>query len=183
MKIYSEYYWCSLTASTSHPLNWCPCSISLRSRCLLLKNIPWFLRICEVLPTALWRYNQIMLEGSQRAWIPQPSSRHQSSQCKRNERPSQATLLQHSWADHMARTRADVETPKDEAARWGRTPPKAPPESSQLKPYPGMACFDFVWTGAKMVLTALQLSSVWFKAQPDVALLTNLPSCLPLRKL
>lgn len=72
---------------------------------------------------------------------------------------------------------------KDEAVMWGRTPSKAPPESSQFNPYPGMACFDFVCTGAKMVLIVLQLSSVWFKAQPDLALLTDLPSCLPLCKL
>lgn len=40
-------------------------------------------------------------------------------------------------------------------------PAKALPESIQLKPYRRVAFFDFVCTGAKMVLTVLQLSSVW----------------------
>lgn len=35
---------------------------------------------------------------------------------------------------------------------------------------------DFISTEAKMILAISQLSSLWFKAQPDLALLPSLPS-------
>lgn len=116
--------------------------------------------------------------------FPQPVSRLQSSQCKsaremRNPR-NLSRLSCPSTPEQVARARADVETPKDETAVWWKPSSKTPPESSQLKHYPGMACLTSYAKGLKMVLTVIFIAQVWSKAQLDLALLT-LPS--PLCKL